>query len=101
MFGLEKLFGDKTDYKKLATEGEVILDVRTPVEFTDGHINGAVNVPVDQIRNVLGDLKRKNKPVITCCRSGARSAISTNLLKNAGIVALNGGSWTSLLNKIK
>ena len=101
MFGLEKLFGDKTDYKSLTTEGAVILDVRTPGEFKEGHIDGAVNVPVDQVKNALADLKRKNKPVITCCRSGARSAIAANFLKSEGINAVNGGAWHTLLNKIK
>ncbi len=98
MFGLEKLFANKIDFKKLATEGAVILDVRTPAEFSDGHIKGAINVPVDQLRSSFG--KFKNKTVITCCRSGARSAIATNLLKNAGISAVNGGSWQSLSKKI-
>ena len=100
MFGLEKLFTNKTDFKKLANEGAVILDVRTPGEFKEGHIKGAVNVPVDQLRNSLLELKNKNKTVITCCRSGARSAIATNMLTNAGISAFNGGAWHSLSKKI-
>jgi len=100
MFGLEKLFTNKTDFKKLANEGAVILDVRTPGEFAEGHINGAINVPVDQLRNSLVELKNKNKTVITCCRSGARSAIAANLLTNAGITAINGGAWQSLFKKI-
>ena len=100
MFGLEKFFTNKIDFKKLATEGAVILDVRTPVEFADGHIKAAVNIPLDGLKNSLGELKKKNKTVITCCRSGARSAIAANMLTNAGINAVNGGSWQSLFKKI-
>jgi rhodanese-related sulfurtransferase len=100
MFGLEKLFANKTDFKKLTSEGAIILDVRTPGEFKEGHIKGAVNVPVDQLRNSLMELKNKNKTVITCCRSGARSAIAVDLLTNAGITAINGGPWQSLFKKI-
>ena len=100
MFGLEKLFANKTDFKKLVNEGAVILDVRTPGEFAEGHIKGAVNVPVDQLRHSLVELKNKNKTIITCCLSGARSAIAANLLKNADVSAVNGGSWQSLSKKI-
>ena len=100
MFGLEKLFANKTDFKKLTSEGAVILDVRTPGEFKEGHIKGAVNVPLDQLKNSMVELKNKNKTVITCCRSGARSAIAANMLSNAGISAINGGSWQTLFKKI-
>ncbi len=100
MFGLEKLFANKADFKKLTSEGAVVLDVRTPGEFKEGHIKGSVNVPLDQLKNSVVELKNKNKTVITCCRSGARSAIAANMLTNAGISAINGGSWQSLFKKI-
>ena len=100
MFSLAKFFSNKTDFKKLTSVGAVILDVRTQGEFKEGHIKGAVNVPLDQLRNSIVELKNKNKTVITCCRSGARSAIASNMLANAGINAVNGGSWQSLSKKI-
>ena len=75
MFGIFKsLFGKPVDYRKLMAEGAVIVDVRTPSEYKSGHIPGALNIPLDSIKSKSGDLKSKNKVVITCCRSGARSA---------------------------
>jgi rhodanese-related sulfurtransferase len=99
MFGLEKLFGSKQeDFKQLVAEGATILDVRSPAEFSDGHIPGAINIPVDQLQGALG--RFKNKTVITCCRSGARSDTAARMLNAAGIKAINGGAWHSLYKKI-
>ncbi|HEX5026920.1 MAG TPA: rhodanese-like domain-containing protein [Agriterribacter sp.] len=100
MLGIRKLFGSKTDFRSLVQSGAVILDVRTPAEYKTGHIKGSVNIPVDQVGAHITDLKKKNKPVITCCRSGARSAMAASVLKTAGIEAFNGGAWNELSNKI-
>lgn len=97
---LSKLFGPKTDYKALVQNGAVIVDVRTAGEYKSGHIKGSLNIPVDEIKNKTGELKKKGKPVITCCASGMRSGMAKNTLKQAGIEAYNGGSWNSLQNKI-
>jgi rhodanese-related sulfurtransferase len=48
--------------------------VRSKAEFSGGHIKGAVNIPVQVLQNHLGQLKDKNKTIITCCASGMRSA---------------------------
>ena len=100
MLGLEKLFGKKTDFRKLMEAGAIIIDVRTKGEYAEGHIKGSRNIPLDQIGTVIKDLKNKKKPVITCCRSGMRSGMAASTLKNAGIEAYNGGPWNSLLTKI-
>ena len=102
MFSFVKsLFGPDTDYKALLQSGAVIVDVRTPGEFDSGHIKGARNIPVDTIRARVGELKKLNKPVITCCASGARSGMAKSMLRASGIDAYNGGPWTSLQNKIR
>ena len=94
-------FGPKVDYADLIKKGAVILDVRTKGEYDGGHIKGSINIAVDQLRNNLQKLKDKNKPVITCCASGMRSATAKNILKANGYAQVyNGGSWTSLRNKI-
>ncbi|MEJ8841613.1 rhodanese-like domain-containing protein [Lacibacter sp. H375] len=97
---IKKLFGPGTDFKGLQQQGAVIIDVRTPGEFSGGHIKGAINIPVDSIRSKVNDIKKKGKPVITCCASGMRSGSATSILKQAGVEAYNGGSWISLQNKI-
>ena len=102
MFGfLKNLFGPGTDYKGLLSKGAIIVDVRTPEEYKAGHIDGARNIPLDQIKTKVPELKKTGKPVITCCRSGARSGMAKSQLAAAGIEVYNGGAWTSLNNKIK
>ena len=46
--------------------------MRTPQEYKAGHITESINIPLNKIPNKVNELRRKNKPIITCCRSGAR-----------------------------
>ena len=82
------------------SNGAVIVDVRSTGEFKAGHIPGSKNFPLDSIRSKVAELKKLNKPVITVCRSGARSGMAKSILKSAGLEVYNGGPWTSLKNKI-
>jgi rhodanese-related sulfurtransferase len=92
--------GPKVSYSELVANGAIIVDVRTKGEFQGGHIKGSINIPLDSLRNNLSKIK-KNKPVITCCASGARSASAKMLLKSSGYAEVyNGGSWMRLQNKI-
>ncbi|MFV7235809.1 MULTISPECIES: rhodanese-like domain-containing protein [Flavobacterium] len=100
---LKKLFGlgPKVDYAELIKQGAIVLDVRSKGEYTGGHIKGAVNIPVDTLRNNLSQLKDKNQTIITCCASGMRSASAKSILKSNGFTQVyNGGGWRSLQNKI-
>lgn len=94
----QRLFGSKpsVDFKALTDNGAIIVDVRSAFEYNSGHINGAINIPLDEIRAKVAELKKKNKPVITCCRSGARSGAARAILAEAGIEVYNGGAWTRL-----
>jgi phage shock protein E len=93
--------GSSADYKSLVENGAMIVDVRTPSEYQSGHINGSVNIPLDQIKKHIADLKKKNKTIITCCRSGARSGMAADLLSGSGLTAHNGGPWNRLQAQIK
>uniref|UniRef100_A0A4W5L6T9 Rhodanese domain-containing protein n=1 Tax=Hucho hucho TaxID=62062 RepID=A0A4W5L6T9_9TELE len=85
----------------LVKQGAIILDVRSKVEYASGHIEGSINIPVDILKNSLSQLKDKNKPIITCCASGMRSARAKNILKTHGYVDVhNGDGWRSLQSKI-
>lgn len=99
---IKNLFGlDKTDYTALIKNGAIIVDVRSKSEFAGGHIKNSINIPVNELTQNLSRLKDKNKPVITCCASGMRSASAQNILKNEGYTEVyNGGGWMSLNNKI-
>lgn len=98
---LKKIFGGTTtNYKELVNSGAIIIDVRSAAEYKTGHIRGSKNYPLDSIRSKAAELKKMNKPVITVCRSGARSGMAKSILKAAGVEVYNGGPWTSLQNKI-
>ncbi|XZF15615.1 rhodanese-like domain-containing protein [Chitinophagaceae bacterium MMS25-I14] len=98
---LRNILGKKTDYKALIGRGAMIIDVRTPSEYSAGHIKGSVNVPVNDIKARAQEIKNKNKPVITVCMSGARSGMARSVLVVAGVETYNGGSWRSLQNKLR
>jgi len=97
-----KIFGSGNafDYKALLMKGALIVDVRTPDEFKSGHIKGSLNIPLDRVKAKAAELKRKNKPIITCCRSGNRSGMAKSILRSAGIDCYNGGAWNKLNHKI-
>jgi rhodanese-related sulfurtransferase len=98
---LKKLFGGSSvDLKELVKNGAQIIDVRTPSEFQSGHIKGAINIPLQSVDKSLAKIK-KDKPVITCCASGMRSASAKSILRSKGFAEVhNGGSWTTLSAKI-
>ena len=96
LFGL----GPKPDYAGLVKEGAIILDVRSKGEYSGGHIKGSINISVDTLKNNLNKIKDKNKPIITCCRSGNRSDMAKSILISAGIECYNGGAWNALNHKI-
>jgi rhodanese-related sulfurtransferase len=97
LFGL----GPKVDFGSLIKNGAIIVDVRTKNEYASGHIKGSVNIPLDTLPKNLSMFKDKNKPVITCCASGMRSAAAKSILKTNGFTEVyNGGGWMSLQNKI-
>ncbi|MBM7569688.1 rhodanese-related sulfurtransferase [Aquibacillus albus] len=65
-----------------------LIDVREPKEFEGGHILGARNIPISQMRQRLNEL-RKDQPVYLYCQSGARSARAALLLNKKGYNDLN------------
>lgn len=98
---LSKLFGfgPKVDLAELKKNGAIIIDVRNPGEFKNGHIKGSKNIPLQEIRSKMKGLK-KDQVIITCCASGMRSGSAKSILNGAGFEAHNGGGWSSLRNKI-
>jgi len=100
---LKELLGIKPapNYKELLQEGGIIVDVRTKAEFSGGHIKGSKNIPLQTLPANLSKLKDKDKPVITCCASGMRSASAKSVLKSNGFSNVyNGGSWSRLNSQI-
>jgi phage shock protein E len=86
--------------KEMYCNGAIILDVRTPEEFSAGHIEEAINIPIDQLEEQLDILKQQHKTFIIVCKSGARSSKAATMLKKAGIESFNGGGWETLAEQI-
>ncbi len=96
---LKNLF-KTTDYATLLKKGAIVLDVRTAVEFDNGHIAKSKNIPLDKLNLHIDKLKVQQVPIICCCASGVRSGMASKKLKNNGIEAYNGGGWNSLNKKL-
>jgi phage shock protein E len=94
------LGGKSESVKDYMDKGAVIIDVRTVGEYREGHIKNSKNIPLDTISSKVNEIKKLEKPVIVCCRSGMRSAQANSILKSNGIESMNGGGWQSLENKL-
>lgn len=66
------------------TEGAVLLDVRTPQEYREGHIPGSINIPLQQLDKVIDAYENKAAPLFVYCRSGARSRQAAAVLQSMG-----------------
>ena len=75
------------EYKK--TAGAVLLDVRTPQEYQEGHIPESKNVPLQQLNNVVSVVKNTEIPLFVYCYSGARSRQATGMLQRMGYSKVN------------
>jgi rhodanese-related sulfurtransferase len=92
--------GKSESVKEFMDKGAVIIDVRTVGEYREGHIKGSKNIPLDTIFSKTAEIKKLNKPVIVCCRSGMRSGQAASILKNSGVEVMNGGGWESLESRL-
>jgi rhodanese-related sulfurtransferase len=66
----------------------LVLDVRTPQEYAEGHVPGAVNVPYDQLPSRLAEVP-KDKDVVLYCKSGRRAGIAADVLAANGYTRLS------------
>lgn len=94
---LRKIFGlgPKVNCHELLDNGAVLIDVRTPEEFAQGHAKGSKNIPLNTIASKSKKIADLKKPIVLCCRSGMRSGQATAMLKRNGIEAYNGGPWNN------
>ncbi len=80
--------------KQLLAQGAILLDVRTPEEFEDEAVPQSLNIPLDQLMYRAGELPTTTD-IVVVCRSGNRSAMAINLLKQMGYNRLHDGvSWS-------
>ena len=84
------------DIEKLDWEKTVLIDVRTPKEYSLGTIEGAKNIPVDELRNRLSEIP-KDREIIIFCQIGLRGYIACRILRQKGykkVKNLSGGYKT-------
>jgi phage shock protein E len=79
----------RSDAHRLVQAGARLVDVRSPSEFAAGHIDGAVNIPVQELEARLGELTPKDAPLVVYCRSGHRSGNAARILRSAGFHAVH------------
>jgi len=73
--------------------GSVLLDVRTPEEFSQGHVPGARNIPIDELRGRLGEVPAGAR-ILCYCQVGQRGYLATRILLQRGFDGANlGGGW--------
>lgn len=94
----QKLFGGSqtADLNKIIQQGAFLVDIRTPAEFAEAGIPGAVNIPLDTIASELSKFRDK-KNIIVFCRTGNRSGQAKVILEQNGFTNVsNGGSWENV-----
>lgn len=85
-----------TDYSKA-----FLVDVRTPGEFAEGSVPGAVNIPLNEVEARVKEFQGKGQ-VVVFCRSGSRSGQAKSILDANGVAnVVNGGTWQQVKNQIK
>lgn len=86
---------DTIHHRKLVEQGALLLDVRTPGEFRDGHVPHATNIPVQELSARLREVGPTSRPVVVYCRSGGRSASASQILRQAGYQVRDIGPMTA------
>lgn len=75
--------------RRLVEGGARLIDVRTPEEYAAGHIEGAVNIPLQELAGRTSEIGSKETAVILYCRSGNRSRQAMAILKKAHFTTLH------------
>jgi phage shock protein E len=80
-------------------QGALVVDVRTPSEFQQAHNPISINIPLNEIGSRSSELN-KEKMILICCASGARSGMAVSVLKTKGFKDVkNAGAWTNTLGQ--
>lgn len=96
IFDLFKRKDMTTEIKDYLNKDAVVLDVRTKMEWDEGHIDGSKHIVLNLIPLEVEQIKAWNKPVIAVCRSGGRSGQAAQFLRQHGVDVINGGPWQNV-----
>lgn len=92
------------DFSYQGVRPAVIIDVRSQEEFAAGHVDGALNIPYEQIVGGVQSIRtlQKDSPILLYCRSGRRSAIARASLEGLGYTrVMDGGGMSTLMGNLK
>lgn len=74
----------QTEFMDMAKSSLIVLDVRTPDEFKEGHVPGAINLPLGNLPEQFTSLGNKEQKIVVYCRSGFRAGKAIKLLNEKG-----------------
>jgi phage shock protein E len=77
------------DARSMVAEGAMLVDVRSPAEFAGGHIDGAKNIPIQELSRRMDELGDKDGEIVVYCQSGGRSAMAKRLLESNGFTKVH------------
>ena len=96
------MVSDETILKaqEAAKNGALIVDVRTPKEYAQSHLEGAVNIPLKDLETRLSTLDR-SKTIVVYCRSGFRASLAKSTLEEHGFKVINVATQENFRKKIE
>ncbi|MEC6798347.1 rhodanese-like domain-containing protein [Photobacterium sp. S4TG1] len=84
-------------WQRQQQQPHIIIDVRTPNEFSQGHLDSAINVPYQDIATIVTIYKDKGQPILLYCKSGRRAEVAAATLHQLGYTAVyNGRNYQDL-----
>ncbi len=91
----QRSFASAEEIQSALQSGARVIDVRSPEEYASGHLSKAINIPLDQLENRIGQVvTNKEQPLLLHCASGIRSGHGKRLLNHLGYTeVLNAGSY--------
>ena len=96
MFGIFSQKDSVNEIKSYLEKEAVILDVRTKMEWDEGHISSSEHIVLNLIPIKIDEIKSWNKPIIAVCKSGGRSGQAAQFLQQNGLDVINGGPWQNV-----
>ncbi len=79
---------------ELIESGALIVDVRTPEEFAQGHLDNAINIPLNTVETGFSNIA-KDRSIVVYCRSGNRSGMAMQSLVKQGFINVHNGGGLS------
>jgi rhodanese-related sulfurtransferase len=96
LFGIFSQKDKESKIKEYLKNDAIILDVRTQMEWDEGHVEKAKHIVLNLIPLEIEEIKSWNKPIIAVCKSGGRSQQAAQFLTQNGIDVINGGPWQNV-----